>query len=69
MRKHFFCAKNIEDYRKVYREIMEKEIAADETQEDFDQKYFLSHIKGLFKVPQEVLESRISGETDIAGLR
>ncbi len=69
MKKHFFCAKNIEDYRKVYREIMEKEKSADETQEDFEQNFFLKHIKGLFKVPQEVLESRIYGETGIEGLR
>jgi len=71
MRKHFFCAKNIEDYRKAYRkayrEIMKK--SADKTQEDFDQKYFLTHIKTLFKIPQEVLESRIIGETGIDGLR
>ena len=69
MRKHFFSAKNIEDYRKVYREIKDKFKTADETQEDFDQRYFLSHITGLFKIPKEILESEIYGETGIDGLR
>ena len=69
MRKHFFCAKNIEDYRKGYREITKEYKSADEKQEDFDQKIFLNFIMNTFKLPQEVLESRIFGETGIAGLR
>ena len=69
MRKHFFCAKNIEDYRKGLSQIMEKEKSPDETQGDFEQRFFLTYIKQLFKVPQEILESRIVGETGIKGLR
>jgi autotransporter strand-loop-strand O-heptosyltransferase len=69
MRKHFFCAKNIEDYRKVYKDIMLAEKTADETQEDFDQRFFLSQIKSLFQVPQDVFDSMIYGETGIDGLR
>ena len=69
MRKLFFCAKNIEDYRKVYREIMNWFKTADETQEDFDQRLFLDHIKRLYNIPQEVFESVIYGETGIEGLR
>ena len=69
MRKHFFSAKNIEDYRKSYRDITEKGKLPGETQEDFDQRFFLRHTKSLFKLPQEVLESKIYGETGIEGLR
>ena len=69
MRKHFFSARNIEDYRKVYREIMDKYKTTDETPEDFDQRYFLSHIKGLFQLPDKVFDSVIYGETGIDGLR
>ena len=69
MRKHFFCAKNIEDYRKAYRFFMEKGKEADETQEDFEQRFFLEHIKKLFSLPREILDSKIYGETGIEGLR
>ena len=69
MRKHFFSAKNIEDYRKVYREIMDKFKAEGETPEDFDQRFFLEYIKELFQLPDKVLDSVIYGETGIEGLR
>ena len=69
MRKHFFCAKNIEDYRKTYRDIMLAEKTANETQEDFDQRFFFEHIKTLFKLQDEIFDSVIYGETGIDGLR
>ncbi len=69
MRKHFFSAKNIDDYRKIYRDLAAKGKLPGETQEDFDQRFFLEHIKTLFNLPQKVLDSRIFGETGIEGLR
>ena len=69
MRKHFFCAKNIEDYRKVYRDVLTKIKNPDELFEDFEQRFFLEEIKGLFQVPQKVFDSVIYGETGIEGLR
>ncbi len=69
MRIHFFSARNIEDHRKVYFEFMEKEMPFDETQEDFEKKYFLSYKKGFFNVPQEIFDSMIYGKLGIEGLR
>ena len=69
MRKHCFCATNIEDYRKVCRDIAAKVKSPDEPFENFEQRFFLSQIRGLFQVPQEVFDSVIYGETGIDGLR
>ena len=69
MKIHFFSAKNIEDYRKVYCEHMDKLKIGDETLEDFDQRMLFFNITDLFKVPQKILESVIYGETGIDGLR
>ena len=69
MRKYFFCAKNLDDYRKTYQHLVAKEKAPDESLEDFEQKFFLAHIKNLFKVSDEVFDSAIYGETGIDGLR
>ena len=69
MRKYFFSAKNISDYRKVYRKIIAQERKPDETPEEFEQRFFLEHIKGLLKVTDEYFDSEIFGDTGIDGLR
>lgn len=69
MRKHFFCAKNIEDYRKVYHPLAAEQQKTNESFEEFEQRFFLSEIKRLFRVPQEFFESEIFGETGFEGLR
>ena len=70
MKIHFFCARNIEDYRKIYRDRIEASKSPNELLlEDFEQKFFLTYIKKLFKLPQEIWKARIFNETGIEGLR
>ena len=69
IRKHFFCAKSREDYKKVYLPLFEKVKDNYASVNDFEQDFFFEHIKTLLKVPEDVFDSVIVGETPIPGLR
>lgn len=45
------------------------EKTANETQEDFEQRFFLEHVKKLFSLQDEIFDSKIYGETGIDSLR
>ena len=61
MRKYFFCAKNIEDYRKVY--------GAKASTPALEQLLFREFLKKLYNVTDVVFDSPLSEGTDVEGLR
>ena len=66
MRKHFFCARNIEDYRAIFSAGYGYNHAAEP---HLEQNIFLRYLKDLYNVPDFVLDSQIVGDTGIDGLR
>ena len=73
MKLHFFTAKNIEDYRRLYHyhPLVKKFFDKHHPQniEDLDQVFLLEYIKDLLKMPEGVFEAKIWGETGFPGLR
>lgn len=64
MKKHFFTARNVEDYRNFFSAAVKTKIDADN-----EQFIFHAYIKNLFKVDDDVFDGKIVGETDFDGLR
>ena len=73
MKLHFFTLKDIEDYRARYPRSPVIKQAIEEahprTPEELDQAFFYRIVKGPLKVSDGIFESKIFGETGIAGLR
>ena len=73
MRLHFFTANAIDDYRNNYQFSAEATALAEKStltnRDDFDQEFFLTILKKVYSVPDDVFESKIYGETGIDGLR
>ena len=73
MRVHFFTANNIDDYRNNYflsvEAIALAEKSALKNRDDFDQEFFLTILKKVYSVPDDVFESKIFWETGVDGLR
>ena len=71
MRKHFFSARNLEDYKRHVRTILAG--TGDnpnlEALKHFNQDALFAYIKDLLKFPEGIFDSRIVGETPIPGLR
>lgn len=74
MKKYFFTARNIEDYRKkysrsLYAQKLAQEMGKDAPLEKFEQELFRRIREDFFGVPKNFSEAEIVGETNIPGLR
>ncbi|MBQ7453981.1 MAG: autotransporter strand-loop-strand O-heptosyltransferase [Selenomonadaceae bacterium] len=73
MRKIFFCAKNLDDYRRTFADIVVIESIFDmsgvRTQEEYDQKFFSTYIPALYKLPKNFFDEPLAMDTDVDGLR
>lgn len=71
VRKHFFSARSLEDYKKNI--LMSSNVADGkpyfEATPDLNQDTIFEYIKRLLKFPMGIFDSRIVGETPIEGLR
>ena len=69
MRKHFFCAKNIQDYRKIITKFAAEDLKrTGGSLEDFEQHLFFEQEKIQLQVGDEYFDSPLAGETGIDGL-
>ncbi|MBQ7453982.1 MAG: autotransporter strand-loop-strand O-heptosyltransferase [Selenomonadaceae bacterium] len=72
MKKYFFCAKNIDDYRKTFAPLVAAykiDMSGVHTQEEYDQKFFATYLKKLLKVPDDYFNEPLAMDTDVDGLR
>lgn len=71
MRKHFFSARSLEDYKKNVLMSLNASNGKPyfENVPNLNQDMIFEYLKRLLKFPEGIFDSRIVGETPISGLR